>query len=84
MVDKNSLHVVVVSPEWVVFDADAESISVPGEVGRFEVLKGHAPIISSLAAGEIVIAADAPLTLNVAGGFIEVAENEVSVCVELV
>lgn len=52
-------------------------------MGRFEVLHNHAPIISTLVAGTVECKGDKPFTLEIRGGFVEVARNEVSVCVEL-
>ena len=78
-----ALHVTIVSPEQTLFEGTVTSITVPGEKGRFEVLKGHAPIISSLGAGTIACEGDEPYSLDIKSGFIEVAHNRVSVCVEV-
>ena len=42
------MKVTIVSPERVLFEGEADGVKVPGEKGRFEILKGHAPIISTL------------------------------------
>ena len=76
------LHVTIVSPEQTLFEGSVDSITVPGEQGRFEVLKGHAPIISSLTEGTVVCTGEEPYELNIKGGFIEVSLNHVSLCVE--
>ena len=47
------LHLVIVSPERTVYDGKADSVVLPGELGEFQVLVNHAPIISSLVAGEV-------------------------------
>ena len=47
------LHLVIVSPERTIYDGKADSVVLPGELGRFQVLVNHAPIISSLVAGEV-------------------------------
>lgn len=83
MKEKENLYVTIVSPERTLYAAEADSISVPGEKGRFEVLRGHAPIISSLLPGKIFVSGTDKLELSISGGFIEVCENEVSLCVEL-
>jgi len=56
-----------------------ESVKVPGKLGNFEILTGHAPLISLLQKG-IVEYAGQQLAIN--GGFVEVQKNEVSLCVE--
>ncbi len=74
------LKLKIVSPERVEFDGEVESVTVPGTLGNFEVLTGHAPIISSLQKG--VVEYD-DKQLPITGGFVAVQKNEVSVCVEI-
>lgn len=76
------MKVIVVSPEKILFEGEAESVKVPGEKGQFEILKGHAPIISTLASGIVECRGNDTFEVNVKSGFVEVAMNEVSVCVE--
>lgn len=82
MANNMNLHVVVVSPERTLYEGEAEGVLVPGDKGRFEILKDHAPIISSLQKGELVVNGSQQLRLDIAGGFVEVCRNEVSLCVE--
>ncbi len=74
----------IVSPEKVVYDGDVESVVVPGTVGSFEILNNHAPIISSLTDGKVVYTnRQGSVTLEIHGGFVEVKQNEVNLCVEV-
>ena len=77
------MKVIIVSPEKTLYCGEVEGVEVPGENGRFEVLNHHAPIISSLTAGTVSCKSAEPFTLEISSGFIEVAHNEVSICVEL-
>jgi ATP synthase F1, epsilon subunit len=79
------LRLKVISPEKILFDGDVESVTVPGTLGEFEVLENHAPIISSLNAGKMmfVVPNEGKMEINIAGGFVEVQKNEVSLCVEV-
>ena len=77
------MKVTIVSPEKTLYTGEVEGVAVPGENGRFEVLNNHAPIISSLTAGTVTCKGTEPFTLEISGGFIEVARNEISVCVEI-
>lgn len=78
------LHLVIVSPERMVFDGKAVSVTLPGELGEFQVLPDHAPIISSLVAGKVRYkAGKEEATLEIKGGFVDVNNNQVSVCAEL-
>lgn len=78
------LKLKIVSPESVVYEGDADNVIVPGMLGQFEILNGHAPIISSLTAGTVEYANQgAKHSIDVRGGFVEVKKNEVCVCVEV-
>lgn len=75
----------IVSPERIEFEGEVEQVFVPGTLGRFEILTGHAPIISSLEKGDVeYVATNGERTkLSILGGFVEVQKNEVSLCVEI-
>lgn len=77
------MHVSIVSPEKILFAGDVDSVSVPGSKGQFEILNRHAPIISSLTTGNLECKGAQPYIQNIQSGFIEVSQNEVSICVEL-
>ena len=77
-----ALH--IVSPEGTLVKQTVSAVTLPGTVGPFEVLKNHAPIISSLEKGEIVYVSEgAEHRLPIASGFVEVRSNQVDVCVEV-
>lgn len=79
-----ALKLKIVTPDKIVYDGEVEKITVPGTAGQFEILVNHAPIISSLDAGEVVYQApQGEETLKITGGFVEVARNNVSLCVEV-
>lgn len=75
----------VISPEKVIFTGEVESVIVPGTLGEFEILAGHAPLISSLEKGVVTyLPKDGEKTqLDIMGGFVEVQKNEISLCVEM-
>lgn len=75
----------IVSPEKIEFDGEVASVLVPGTVGQFEIFPDHAPIISSLEKGSVVytLLSGDKCTLDIAGGFVEVQKNVVSLCVEV-
>ncbi len=45
----------VLTPEKQVFEGEVLSVKVPGALGQFQVLKGHAPLVSSLKEGRVFI-----------------------------
>jgi F-type H+-transporting ATPase subunit epsilon len=70
------MRIQILTPEKAVFDAESESVRVPGEAGGFEVLKGHAPILSSLVPGEVRVISDKKeLTFRVTKGFFEFSHD---------
>ena len=53
-------------------------------MGRFMVLKDHAPLISSLEEGRIVfMSGGVEENVDIRSGFVEIAFNKVTVCAEL-
>ena len=74
----------IISPEKILFQGEVENVLVPGEMGEFEILNNHAPIISTLVEGRVVYTInDEKKTIMVKGGFVKVKRNEVNLCVEL-
>ena len=49
----SNLKLEIVSPEKIIFQGEINLVEVPGKRGRFTLLRGHAPIISSLNKGDI-------------------------------
>lgn len=79
------LKLKIVSPERIEFDGEVESVLVPGSQGQFEILNDHAPIISTLDKGvvEYGLPKGQKVQLGILGGFVEVQQNVVSLCVEV-
>lgn len=74
----------ILSPEQKLFSGEVESVTLPGTLGEFTVLKRHALLISSLNQGEIKYRLKNGDEQRVAirNGFVEVLKNHVSVCIE--
>ena len=73
----------ILTPEKKFFSGEAESILMTGADGKFEILKDHAPLISSLKEGEIRIRQNGKDTLvKIKIGFVEVLNNKINVMVE--
>lgn len=80
----NSYRLEIISPEKILFSGNVECSRFPGGKGSFAVLKGHAPLISTLNSGSISWSADGvPGALSVKGGFVEVNNDVVIACVEV-
>lgn len=74
----------VISPERTLVHAAVEAVELPGTKGRFEVLRDHAPLISSLEKGVIAYRnGESTDKVAISSGFVEVNDNHVVACVEL-
>lgn len=73
----------LISSHEILFTGEAESITLPGELGSFTVLKNHAPLISVLQKGDVKYRTPegAEESVPVNGGLVDVDNNIVSVCV---
>ena len=72
----------IISPQKELLSVDAELVELPGTLGRFEVLKDHAPLIPSLDAGIIrYVAGSESREIPCPGGFVEVRSNVITVCI---
>ncbi|MCD7972619.1 MAG: ATP synthase F1 subunit epsilon [Candidatus Azobacteroides sp.] len=75
----------IISPEGNVFSGDAELVTLPGTLGSFTIMPGHAPIISTLEKGKLrYVSGGQDTQLLIDGGFIEMKNNVITVCVEQV
>ena len=78
-----ALHVVVISPEQTVFEGRADGVVAPAWDGEIGILRGHAPLMAVLGTGEIRITHGGTVErFDVAGGFLQVADNVVTVLSE--
>lgn len=74
----------LVSPEKVLFSEESALVVVPGEAGDFGILADHAPVLSSLRPGVVVVtpASGEKRKIFVTGGFADVNDNVCSVLAE--
>ena len=77
------LQLTIVSPEKKLFQGEVNQVTLPGVMGSFTILPQHAPIVTSLTRGKnlYVTAAGKSQNLEVMGGFVEMNDNNVSVCI---
>ncbi len=72
----------IVTPEAVVYSDEVESVTLPGVKGSFTLLKKHAPLISALGKGKVIIKGKENKEFDITGGFAEVNQDVVNVCLE--
>ena len=69
------LHFELVTPAGLVRSQDVHMVVVPGTEGDFGVLQGHAPVMSTMRDGAMLVfktEGAAPETIQIQGGFAEV------------
>jgi F-type H+-transporting ATPase subunit epsilon len=73
------MKIEIITPDKKVYEGDIKSVRVPGKKGSFQVLKDHAPIISTLESGLVIMVdLDGKETiLEISGGVIEVKTNKI-------
>ena len=78
------MKIEIITPDRKVFEGDIKSVRVPGKKGSFQVLKDHAPIISTLDNGPVIIVDQAgnELKYKISGGVIEVKMNKIILLTE--
>jgi F-type H+-transporting ATPase subunit epsilon len=67
-----NLAVNLVTPQGVVAQLDADSVQAPGELGEFELLPGHVPMLAALKPGVLTIGAKARSRYAVSSGYLRV------------
>ncbi|MCT4580416.1 MAG: ATP synthase F1 subunit epsilon [Flavobacteriales bacterium] len=77
------MNVEIITPDENLFKGAADSIIVPGTTGLIGILNDHAPFITTLQKGSVVITtAKGEETFDVKGGVVEVLNNNVIVLAE--
>ena len=66
------LGVNLVTPRGVVAHTDTDSVQAPGELGEFELLPGHVPLLTALKPGVLTIGTKARAKYAVGSGYLRV------------
>lgn len=73
------MKIEIITPDKKIYSGEIRSVRVPGRKGSFQVLKDHAPIISTLDAGIVIIADEEgkEMKIEITGGVVEVKKNRI-------
>ena len=73
------MRIEIVTPDKKIFDGEIKSVRVPGRKGSFQVLKDHAPIVSTLENGSVIMVSPEGIETiyEITGGVIEVKANRI-------
>ncbi len=69
------LSINLVTPKGVVAHQDADSVQAPGELGEFELLPGHVPLLTALRPGVLTIGTRARSRYAVGAGYLRVEQS---------
>lgn len=73
----------IISPSGIACSAEVSKVFLPGEVGPFEVLKSHAPIITNLVRGTVSFEQEGEMKrIEIVGGFAKVENDHIVICIE--
>ena len=77
------LQLEIVTPEKLVYQDEVDSVVLPGSEGELGVLPHHAPLVSTLGAGELRLRKGAiEESFAIVGGFVQVLPDKVVVMAE--
>jgi F-type H+-transporting ATPase subunit epsilon len=75
-----SLNVRVITPDKVVWDANAEELILPSSTGQIGILSDHAPLLTALDIGVMRLKSESVWTsIVLMEGFAEVENNKVTI-----
>jgi len=80
------LQVKILSPDRILYRGQAKSLGLPGELGYMTLLPGHAAMVATLEIGPLFLEkSDAEAErLFIAGGFVDVSSEGVTVLADVV
>jgi F-type H+-transporting ATPase subunit epsilon len=80
------MKIEIITPDHKVFEGDIRSVRVPGKKGSFQVLNDHAPVVSTLEKGPVILVDQAgnETRFEIDGGVIEVKANKIILLAESV
>ncbi|MCR9132765.1 MAG: ATP synthase F1 subunit epsilon [bacterium] len=75
----------ILTPNGSLFEGEVTGVQMPGVMGSFEVKANHAPIVSALEKGKVLIRQGSEeINVNISSGFVEVANNKLTLLAESV
>lgn len=86
MMDK-LFHINIVTPDKTIYEGRISSLIAPGELGYLGVLSNHAPLITNLVPGKIILRErpnEATIFYSKGNGIMEVLKNNVNILADSV
>ncbi|NSW44942.1 MAG: ATP synthase F1 subunit epsilon [Bacteroidales bacterium] len=78
------MKIEIITPKDKLYEGEITLVSLPGTLGAFEILNNHAPIISTLMAGEVKIIDKEKnnYIFKIKSGLVEASNNTIWVLAE--
>ncbi|MBA4387809.1 MAG: hypothetical protein C0404_07500 [Verrucomicrobia bacterium] len=77
---RSRLKVTILNPKHVLYEGEARSVFLPGDLAEFELMDHHTPIVSLLRPGNVVV--DWKTSIKIKRGMVKFSNNECMVLVE--
>ncbi len=75
-----NLSVEIVTPQRVLIEAEADYVTIPGELGELGVLPGHIPLLTNLQSGVLVYkSGSSEKKLAIHKGYAEVCNDKITI-----
>lgn len=75
----------ILTPNGSLFEGEVSGVKLPGTQGSFEIKYNHAPIVSTLEKGNVLVRKkDGDANFNISGGFVELNNNKLTLLAESV
>jgi len=74
------IYLTILNPKHVVYEGEAKSVFLPGDLAEFEILDYHAPIVSLLRPGEVVV--DWKIKVPIKQGMVKFDNNVCMILIE--
>lgn len=78
------MYIEIITPDKTIFDGEVKTVRIPGKKGSFQVLSDHAPIVSTLEKGPIIVVGtdNSEMVFQADGGVVELRKNKIILLVE--
>lgn len=72
------MQVDILTPDQSLYTGEATVVTIPGINGSFQIMNNHAPIISAMGKGKVVVdGTEGKKEFAVNGGIVEVLKNKI-------
>jgi F-type H+-transporting ATPase subunit epsilon len=79
------MNLEIITPDKKIFTGEATSVIFPGIEGQFQILNDHAPLVSTLGLGSMIVETEGKKqNYTIDGGVVEILNNKVLVLAEAV